>query len=122
LHAEKNFPTRKEQSDIDIGLPDGMEDAAYLEVLKEALAASLNKMRPGIVFYNAGVDPHRDDRLGRLSLSNEGLGERDRRVIGFFREQDIPVACVMGGGYSRDIAEIADRHAITHRVAAEFAT
>jgi acetoin utilization deacetylase AcuC-like enzyme len=120
LHAEKNFPTRKEQSDIDIGLPDGMQDEAYLEVAREALMASINKMRPDIVFYNAGVDPHRDDRLGRLSLSDEGLAERDRRVIGFFREQGIPVACVMGGGYSRDIAEIANRHAITHRVAAEF--
>ncbi len=121
LHAEKNFPTRKEVSDLDIGLPDGMEDDAYLETVKAALDAAFNRMRPDIVFYNAGVDPHRDDRLGRLSLSDEGLAERDRRVIGFFRERGIPVACVMGGGYSRDIDEIARRHAITHRVAAEFA-
>jgi acetoin utilization deacetylase AcuC-like enzyme len=121
LHAEKNFPTRKEQSNLDIGLPDGMEDEAYLEAVKVALNAAFNKLRPDIVFYNAGVDPHRDDRLGRLSLSDEGLAERDRRVIGFFRDRSIPVACVMGGGYSRDIGEIARRHAITHRVAAEFA-
>ena len=120
LHAEKNFPTRKEQSDLDIALPDGMEDEAYLEVLRQALHAAFDLIRPDIVFYNAGVDPHRDDRLGRLALSSEGLEERDRRVIGFFRERGIAVAGVMGGGYSRDIMEVANRHAILHRVASEF--
>ncbi|MGI9399808.1 MAG: histone deacetylase family protein [Rhizobiaceae bacterium] len=120
MHAEKNFPTRKEVSDLDVGLPDGMEDEAYLETLDNTLAASLDLVRPDIVFYNAGVDPHADDRLGRLSLSDTGLQERDRRVIGFFRDRDIPVAGVMGGGYSADIDEIARRHTILHRVAAEF--
>ncbi len=120
MHSAKNFPTRKEKSDIDFPLPDGMEDGAYLEVLAQALGASRNLVRPDIVFYNAGVDPHRDDRLGRLALSSEGLEARDRQVIGFFREQGIPVACVMGGGYGKDISEIAARHLITHKVAAEF--
>ena len=91
--------------------------AAQHEVLAETLKASLDMVRPDIVFYNAGVDPHVDDRLGRLALTESGLAERDRRVIGFFREQDIPVAGVMGGGYSADIDEIARRHTILHRTA-----
>jgi acetoin utilization deacetylase AcuC-like enzyme len=122
MHAEKNFPTRKESSDIDVGLPDDTGDAAYLEVLGETLRRALDRMRPDIVFYNGGVDPHRDDRLGRLALSDAGLRERDRRVIGFFRDRGIPVAGVMGGGYSRDVAEVAARHVILHEVAAEFAS
>ena len=120
LHAQNNYPARKEESDLDVGLPDGMEDEAYLATLREALAAALALATPDIVFYNAGVDPHRDDRLGRLALTDAGLAERDRRVIGFFRERNIPVACVLGGGYSRDIAELAARHTILHRAAAEF--
>jgi acetoin utilization deacetylase AcuC-like enzyme len=122
MHAEKNFPARKESSDIDVGLPDDTGDAAYLEVLGETLRRAFDRMRPDIVFYNGGVDPHRDDRLGRLALSDTGLRERDRRVLGFFRDRNIPVAGVMGGGYSRDIAEVAARHAILHEVAAEFST
>ena len=120
MHAEKNFPVRKEASDLDINLPDDMEDESYLEVLADTLKASLDMVRPDIVFYNAGVDPHVDDRLGRLALTESGLAERDRRVIGFFREHDIPVAGVMGGGYSADIDEIARRHTILHRTAMEF--
>lgn len=120
LHAEKNFPARKEQSDLDIGLPDGAGDEAYLEVLAEVLPRSLDLMRPDIVFYNAGVDPHADDRLGRLAMTDAGLAERDRRVIGFFRERGIPVACVLGGGYCSDVDVIARRHTIVHRVALEF--
>jgi acetoin utilization deacetylase AcuC-like enzyme len=120
LHSYKNYPVRKERSDLDFPLPDGMADAAYLEVLKEALARSLDLFRPDIVFYNAGVDPHRDDRLGRLALTDQGLAARDHCTIGFFRERDIPVVCVMGGGYGRDIGEIAARHLITHKAAAQF--
>ena len=72
------------------------------------------------MFFNAGVDPHAEDRLGRLALSDAGLAERDRTVIGRFRDRDIPVACVIGGGYSRDIDALARRHTILHRVAREF--
>jgi len=120
IHAEKNYPARKEESDLDIGLPDGTQDEAYLEALVDTLGRSFDLVTPDIVFYNAGVDPHRDDRLGRLELSDEGLAERDRRVIGFFRDRDIPVACVMGGGYGSQVEEVARRHVITHRVAADF--
>ncbi|MEC9344303.1 MAG: histone deacetylase [Pseudomonadota bacterium] len=121
IHAEKNYPVRKERSDLDVGLPDGTEDAAYLEALKDTLERSLALITPDIVFYNAGVDPHRDDRLGRLALSSAGLAERDRQVIGFFRDRGMPVAGVMGGGYSADVDEVARRHIILHRVASEFA-
>lgn len=121
IHSEKNFPVRKEASDIDVALPDGVRDEAYLETLDDTLSRALDLIRPDIVFYNGGVDPHENDRLGRLALSDEGLAERDRRVFGFFRGTGIPVAGVMGGGYSAEIDEVAHRHTIMHRVAGEFA-
>ncbi len=120
MHGERNYPTEKARSDCDVPLPDGMEDEAYLALLPALLAHGLQEARPDLVFYNAGVDPHRDDRLGRLALSDEGLAERDRRVIGFFRERGIPVVGVIGGGYSRDIEALSRRHTILHRTAAEF--
>ncbi|ALN72860.1 histone deacetylase [Aureimonas sp. AU20] len=120
MHGERNYPMEKARSDCDVPLPDGMEDEAYLALLPDLLAHGLSAARPDLVFYNAGVDPHRDDRLGRLSLSDAGLAERDRRVIGFFRERDVPVVGVIGGGYSRDIERLARRHTILHRTAAEF--
>ncbi|MBB3997991.1 histone deacetylase family protein [Aureimonas pseudogalii] len=120
MHGENNYPTEKARSDLDVPLPDRMEDAAYLALLPALLEEAHRAARPDVVFYNAGVDPHADDRLGRLSLTNEGLAERDRRVIGFFRERGIPVVGVIGGGYSRDIETLARRHSILHRTAAEF--
>ncbi|MEX6506528.1 histone deacetylase [Jiella sp. M17.18] len=120
LHGEKNYPVRKAISDLDVPLPDGTGDAAYLEVLGAALGKAFEAAKPDIAFYNAGVDPHAEDRLGRLSLTDDGLAERDRRVLGFFRDRDIPVAAVIGGGYSRDIDRLARRHTIIHRVAREF--
>ncbi|MBP0616690.1 histone deacetylase family protein [Jiella mangrovi] len=120
IHAERNYPTEKAQSDLDVGLPDATGDAAYLEALGGALDHGFAAAAPEIVFYNAGVDPHRDDRLGRLALSDEGLAERDRRVIGYCRDRGVAVAAVIGGGYSRDIEALARRHSILHRVAGEF--
>jgi len=121
IHAEKNFPARKEKSDFDVSLPDGTRDEAYLEALADTLERAWMFGRPDIAFYNAGVDPHANDRLGRLALTDRGLEARDRAVIGFFRERGVPVAGVMGGGYGDDIEAIARRHSILHRVAAEFA-
>ncbi|MBB3948739.1 histone deacetylase family protein [Aureimonas jatrophae] len=120
MHAERNYPTEKARSDLDVALPDGLEDDAYLALLPDLLDRAIREARPDIVFYNAGVDPHRDDRLGRLALSDAGLAERDRRVIGTCRERGLPIAGVIGGGYSRDIEALARRHSILHRVAAEF--
>ncbi len=121
MHAEKNYPVRKVPSDFDVALPDGTGDAAYMAKLREALPLLDGQARPDIVFYNAGVDPHADDRLGRLSLTDDGLRWRDELVIGHFRSLDIPVCGVIGGGYSKDIDALAARHAILFEVAADFA-
>lgn len=121
MHAEKNYPVRKVASGLDIGLPDGMENDAYLETLASALA-SLSRLRDwDIVFYNAGVDPHHEDRLGRLSLSDDGLRRRERMVIEHFREAHTPLCGVIGGGYSSDVPTLAARHAILFETAAAFA-
>ncbi len=120
MHGERNYPARKIASDLDVALPDGTGDAAYLGRLGEILPVLSRAAAWDIVFYNAGVDPHAEDRLGRLSLSDDGLRARDRLTIGYFRERGIPVCGVIGGGYSRDIAALAARHAILFEVAAEF--
>lgn len=120
MHGARNYPTRKIPSDLDIELPDGTGDDAYLEMLAEYLPGLLAASTPQLVFYNAGVDPHRDDRLGRLNLTDEGLARRDAAVIGFFRERGIPVCGVIGGGYSFDIDAVARRHSILFRTAVEF--
>jgi acetoin utilization deacetylase AcuC-like enzyme len=120
MHSEKNYPVRKQGSSIDVALPDGVRDEAYLETLDWLLPRSIEAFTPDLVFYNAGVDPHENDRLGRLSLSDQGLKDRDRRVFSFFRERGIAVASVLGGGYSRDIDAVAGRHLQTFEAAAEF--
>ncbi|HEY6134625.1 MAG TPA: histone deacetylase [Rubrivivax sp.] len=107
LHGAKNFPFRKEASDLDVELPDGCADGPYLEALDGALAEAWARHRDhalGLAFYLAGADPHEDDRLGRLKLSAEGLAERDRRVLDALRVRGVPVALSMAGGYGRDLA------------------
>jgi acetoin utilization deacetylase AcuC-like enzyme len=107
LHGEKNFPFRKEPSDLDVDLPDGCTDAPYLAALDAALAELWARHRdgpPGLIFFLAGADPHEGDRLGRLKLSTAGLAERDRRVLAAARERRIPVALSMAGGYGREVA------------------
>ena len=108
LHGAKNFPFRKEASDLDVELPDGCTDAPYLAALDDALArawALQADAPPGLAFYLAGADPHENDRLGRLKLSAAGLAERDRRVFAWLRAQGVPVAVSMAGGYGRDLAQ-----------------
>jgi acetoin utilization deacetylase AcuC-like enzyme len=117
MHAEKNFPTRKAISDMDIGLDDGVQDDAYLAILRETLPNLLDRVMPQLVFYVAGVDPHRDDRLGRLALSDGGLAARDAYVLQTCRGHGAAVCGVLGGGYDRDIDRIANRHATLHRAA-----
>jgi acetoin utilization deacetylase AcuC-like enzyme len=121
MHAEKNYPVRKIPSDLDIGLPDGMEDEAYLEVLHAHLPRLLDAIEPDLVFFNAGVDPHHDDKLGRLALSDEGLRRRDGYVIEQARSRGIPLVAVIGGGYSPDIEALARRHAIVFEAMAAWA-
>jgi acetoin utilization deacetylase AcuC-like enzyme len=107
LHGAKNFPFRKEASDLDVELPDGCTDAPYLAALDAALDEAWARQRaapPALAFYLAGADPHEDDRLGRLKLTAEGLAERDRRVLAWLRKRRVPVALSMAGGYGRDLA------------------
>ena len=112
LHAEKNYPVRKIPSDLDVGLPDGVEDDVYGEALRDHLPRLVDALSPDLVFYNAGVDPHRDDKLGRLSLSDEGLARRDRLVVAEARSRGVPLVAVVGGGYVSDIDALARRHAL----------
>lgn len=118
LHAARNYPVRKRGSTIDLALDDDLEDTAYLEALTSVLPALIERTHPDIVFYNAGVDPHRDDRLGRLALSDAGLAERDRLVIEEAVRLGIPLVGVIGGGYGADINAIARRHALLFSAAA----
>lgn len=118
MHAASNYPARKIASDLDVDLADGVEDEAYLWRLGQILPLLSDYARPDIVFYNAGVDPHRDDRLGKLALTDAGLRTRERMVIGHFRERGVPVCGVIGGGYSTEMAALVERHAILFEVAA----
>ncbi|MBC7940716.1 MAG: histone deacetylase [Chitinophagaceae bacterium] len=107
LHGAKNFPFRKEASDLDVELPDGCSDLPYLGALDKALTEAWRRQAaalPGLAFYLAGADPHENDRLGRLKVSADGLAERDRRVLDALRRRRIPVALSMAGGYGRDLA------------------
>lgn len=117
MHSEKNYPVRKVPSHLDIGLADGTTDEVYLATLAETLPDVLAGGVWDIVFFNAGVDPYGGDRLGRLALTREGLRRRDRYVIETVRLAGIPLAGVLGGGYSTDIDELADRHLTLHRTA-----
>lgn len=90
IHAEKNYPTAKIPSDRDVGLPDGVDDAGYRAVLETHVGPLLDALNPDIVFYNAGVDPHGEDRLGRLNLTDAGLLARDRFVVGEAKRRGIP--------------------------------
>ena len=115
--SQKNYPVRKVPSHLDVGLADATGDEDYLKALEEVLPSLVARERWDIVIYNAGVDPYVRDRLGRLSLSRQGLERRDRYVIETVRQAGLPFAGVLGGGYSTDIDELADRHLILHRTA-----
>jgi acetoin utilization deacetylase AcuC-like enzyme len=122
LHGAKNFPFRKERSDLDIELPDGCTDVPDLETLDHALQEADARMAaspPGLAFYLAGADPHENDRLGRLKLSAEGLAERDRRVLLWLQQRRIPVALSMAGGYGRDLPVTVQIQARTLELACE---
>ena len=120
VHAASNFPLRKVNSDFDIPLPDGTEDDDYLAAIGDQLPNVLDALNPQLVLFNAGVDPHRDDRLGRLNLSDDGLLMRDRLVLDACLRRTIPVATVIGGGYD-SLKPLVRRHAIVFRAAAEQA-
>ena len=120
MHGEHNYPLFKESSDRDIPLPDGTTDSSYLEKLDFHLNDLIYTFQPDFVFYQAGVDVLKTDKLGRLRLTVRGCAERDRKVFHICRMNRIPVVVVMGGGYSEDIRHIVEAHANTFRQAMEM--
>ncbi|MEO0963706.1 MAG: histone deacetylase [Planctomycetota bacterium] len=145
VHNATNFPLRKATSDVDVALPDGVADDEYLDLLMHGagavpvdraavtgsaawrprgwpgLGAMVEAVEPDLVVYDAGVDVHVDDRLGRLALTGNGLMRRDAAVLGTLVEMGVPVAGVIGGGYDADHRRLASRHATLHRAAARVA-
>lgn len=121
IHGAKNFPFHKETSDLDIALPDGCDDAAFLEALRGGLIQALRQAEANLAFYIAGADPFAGDRLGRMALTKAGLAERDWLVFDFCRRASLPVAVVMGGGYAKQVEDTVDIHFQTIQLAARFA-
>ncbi len=120
LHGEKNFPFRKEPSSLDVDLPDGCQDAAYLQALEQALIELESRFTPGLVIYLAGADPFEGDRLGRLKLSYDGLEARDRRVFDWSWQRRIPLAMAMAGGYGHRIDDTVQVQVNSYRVAVQY--
>lgn len=110
LHGEKNFPYRKQASDLDFALAKGTSDEAYLETVEEALQLAIATARPDAIIYDAGVDIHVDDDLGHLNISTEGVYQRDKMVFDACDKHGLPIVSVIGGGYQRDIAELTQVH------------
>jgi acetoin utilization deacetylase AcuC-like enzyme len=119
MHCEVNFPGIKQQSDLDVPLREGMEDDEYLQTLAAYLPDLLSQVKPDLVVYDAGVDPHVGDRLGKLALSDTGLFRREMQVLSTCVSQGYPVACVIGGGYADDLAALVYRHSLLQRAASE---
>jgi acetoin utilization deacetylase AcuC-like enzyme len=119
VHGEKNFPFRKVDSDLDVGLPDGCTDEPYLAALDAALQTVLNRIQPEFLIYLAGADAHEGDRLGRLKLTEEGMKARDQRVFDWAKSLDLPMIICMGGGYGRDLATTVAVQMNTWRLAQE---
>ena len=118
MHGEKNYPLRKERSSLDLPLPDSLDDETYLLLLAQHLPGIIERARPDLVVYLAGVDVVRGDRFGRLALTREGLTRRDRFVLETVHERGIPLLLLLAGGYARTPELTADLHAIAHREAA----
>jgi acetoin utilization deacetylase AcuC-like enzyme len=122
IHAEKNFPTRKAHSTVDVGLPDGVGDDDYCETLERTLTPMLDDFRPDVILYQGGVDPYVGDRLGRLALTDDGLARRDLLIARLAIDRRIPLASTVGGGYGDDTLDIARRHvAVILRLGDTFA-
>jgi acetoin utilization deacetylase AcuC-like enzyme len=120
MHGEHNYPMQKEKSDWDIGLPDGTDDSHYLQLLQNALPRLMDEVQPEFVFFQSGVDILATDKLGKLKVSREGCKQRDKMVLEICKQNSVPVACSMGGGYSEKITDIIEAHANTYRLAQEI--
>ncbi len=120
MHQENNYPFEKPPGDLDVPLPDGCSDGMYLGLLRENLRKALSAFRPDLIYYIAGADPYREDQLGGLALTLEGLRERDRTVFSIAREHNVPVAVTLAGGYARNLDDTIAIHVGTVREAASF--
>jgi acetoin utilization deacetylase AcuC-like enzyme len=120
FHGHKNYPFKKEKSDLDFGFNDFTNDDFYLKQLKEIIPKVIDNFQPDFIFYLAGVDVLENDKLGRLSLSIKGCCERDRFILNNCKKNNIPVQVSMGGGYSFNIEEIIEAHSNTFRLAQEI--
>ena len=121
VHGAKNFPLRKETSDLDVTLDDGATDEDYLPLVRRALDEAWRRCDPQAVFYIAGADPYVTDRYGRMALTKQGLRERDRMVMDDCRDRGLPVVAAMGGGYARNVGDVAEIYATTIEVMAAHA-
>jgi len=119
MHCEANFPFVKVRSDLDVALQKGMQNSEYLNILNQYIPEIFKRFTPDLVLYDAGVDPHTEDKLGKLNLTDTGLRKRDELVIKSCIEREVPVACVIGGGYD-EVFALSQRHAILHKTAAEL--
>jgi acetoin utilization deacetylase AcuC-like enzyme len=120
FHGQKNYPFRKENSDLDFGFDDFTNDAFYLKKLKEIIPRVIDNFQPDFIYYLAGVDVLKNDKLGRLSLTIKGCLERDKFILNSCKKNNIPVQISMGGGYSINIEEIIEAHSNTFRLAQEI--
>jgi len=116
-HCEENYPTLKQTDGVNIAIPKGADDDLYLSILRETLPKALAEHQPDFIFYDAGVDVHKDDRLGHINMTDEGILERDKYVIQTCTKQNLPIACVIGGGYDRQEDKVAWRHSLVHQAA-----
>lgn len=120
MHGENNFPFTKEVSDLDIGLPDNTGDESYLTALHQGLEILNTRFRPDFIIYVAGADPHEGDRLGKLSISTDGMRQRDECVFQFGLDRQIPLAFSMAGGYGKEIQSTVDIHLQTIQTALRY--
>ncbi len=120
VHGANNYPLKKEKSDLDIGVEDGIDDTSYLDIITQTIPEILEKINPELVFYLSGVDVLGTDKLGRLNLTLDGCKRRDELVMKECKQREIPIAVSMGGGYSRHIKDIVEAHANTFRVAKQL--
>lgn len=114
-HCEDNYPSMKQEAGINIPLTRGIGDQDYLSILRRDLPSIFANIEPDLVLYDAGVDVHRDDRLGYLELTDLGIWQRDQYIVSECIKRAVPVACVIGGGYDKDINQLAIRHSILHK-------
>lgn len=119
MHCEANFPREKQKSDLDVALPQGLDDDGYLQILSQHLQDLLSQIKPDLVLYDAGVDIHANDHFGKLSITDTGIYRREMLVLSSCIAEGYPVASVIGGGYAKDLNSLVYRHSLLHRAGKE---